>query len=206
MVAAMNRRRSVCMRAATIAVLTCPSACATVPSPSPASVDLEEIYLLRSIREPSPADAQWCSAARAGFEPFAKDAERWFSFWSVQVRPGDGEVIDTKAERVATLRGCFGGTSEPARQTFYAEIELGSLELVGRGECVAVTTDFPEPGLFPVRCQLRLSAPAPYVGGLLTTNTIASRATFGSDSDPRGYTQASIATIRIWRARPATRR
>jgi hypothetical protein len=62
--------------------------------------------------------------------------------------------------------------------------------------------DFPEPGLFPVRCHLVLGGlPAPFVGGLLTTNTLTSKAAFGGDTEPPGYTQASIATIRLWRAR-----
>jgi hypothetical protein len=61
-------------------------------------------------------------------------------------------------------------------------------------------TDFPKSGLFPVRCQLILSdLPAPFVGGLLTTNTMTSGARFGGDTEPSGYTQASIATIRLWR-------
>ncbi len=60
--------------------------------------------------------------------------------------------------------------------------------------------DFPESRLFPVRCQLLLSGlPSPYVGGLLTTNTMTSAAAFGGDTEPPGYTQASIATIRLWR-------
>jgi hypothetical protein len=42
---------------------------------------------------------------------------------------------------------------------------------------------------------------APYVGGVLTTNTITSKAGFGGETDPPGYTQASIATIRLWKAR-----
>jgi hypothetical protein len=31
----------------------------------------------------------------------------------------------------------------------------------------------------------------------VTTNTITSKATFGGHTDPPGYTQASIATIRL---------
>ncbi len=162
---------------------------------------LEEIYILRSIREPHEAVSGWCSANRTGFEPFAKDAERFFSFWSVQSQP-DGKVSDTKRKRAAELRGCFGATDTPARQNFYAEIKLGSLFFRGNGECLALKIDFPEPGLFPVRCQLVLSGlPAPYVGGLLTTNTLTSRAAFGGETDPPGYTQASIATLRLWKSR-----
>jgi len=156
--------------------------------------------VLRSVREPRETVADWCSATKTGFEPFATDAERFFSFWSV--RTEGGKVIDAKASRIAELRGCFGATHERARQHFYAEIKLGSLSFRGSGECLALAVDFPETGLYPVRCQLTLSGlAAPYVGGLLTTNTLTSKAPFGPRSDPPGYTQASIATIRLWKAK-----
>jgi len=160
----------------------------------------EEIYVLRSVRERQAPTAQWCAKAKTGFEPFEQDAERAFSFWSV--RTEGGKLLDTHAARVAELRGCFGSTAERARQSFYAEIALGSLSFRGQGECLALAVDFPEPGLFPVRCQLVLSGlPEPYVGGLLTTNTLTSKAPFGAESDPPGYTQASIATFRLWKSK-----
>jgi hypothetical protein len=166
------------------------------------TVGLEDIYILRSIREQHEPVADWCSSAKTGFEPFAKDAERFFSFWSVRSRPEDGKVVDAKSARVAELHACLGPTGEPALQNFYAEIKLGSISFRGNGECRAVKVDFPEAGLFPVRCQLILSGlPPPYVGGLLTTNTLTSKAAFGGDTDPSGYTQASIATIRLWKAK-----
>lgn len=195
------------MRAAAVVVVVGLAACAAptpVPAPAPSPeppAGPEQLYVLRSIREPTPPDPSWCVAARAGFEPFAADAERVFSFWSVQARPEDGRIVDAHVARVAALRGCFGATDTPARQHFYAELQLGELALTGRGECVAANVNFPEPGLFPVRCQLWLTGPAPFVGGLLTTNTIASKAGFGGESDPAGYTQASIATIRLWKGR-----
>jgi hypothetical protein len=162
----------------------------------------EEIYILRSIREHREPTANWCASAKTGFESFATDAERFFSFWSVRSRPEDGRVVQAKDARVAELRGCFGPTSDPARQNFYAEITLSSMSFRGNGECLAMKVDFPEAGLFPVRCQLVLDGlPAPYVGGLLTTNTITSKAGFGDETNPPGYTQASIATIRLWRTR-----
>lgn len=176
------------------------SACVAPPS----GPGLEDIYVLRSIREPQPPIADFCAPSRTGFEPFAKDAERFFSFWSVRSRPADGKVVDARQARVAELRGCFGPTGEPARQNFYAEVRLGAISFRGKGECLALRTDFPETGLFPVRCQLVLGGlPSPFVGGLLTTNTMTTRATFGGETEPPGYTQASIATIRLWRARPS---
>jgi hypothetical protein len=174
-----------------------PARIASTPDSAP-----EEIYVLRSIREQKPPIPDGCVPSRTGFEPFQTDGERFFSFWSVQSRSEDGRVVDAKQARVAELRGCFGPTEERARQNFYAEIELGSISFRGRGECLALGIDVPEAGLFPVRCQLILSGlPAPFVGGLLTTNTITSKASFGGDTDPSGYTQASIATIRLWKAR-----
>ncbi|MCF8478499.1 MAG: hypothetical protein K9G60_15845, partial [Pseudolabrys sp.] len=144
----------------------------------------------------------WCSSAKTGFAPFPKVAERFYSFWSLRQQAETGKVVETKDTRVAELRGCFGGTDEPPRQNFYAEITLGSLSFRGTGECLALRIDFPAPGLFPVRCQLVLSGlPAPYVGGVLTTNTVTSKAAFGGETDPPGYTQASLATIRLWKSR-----
>jgi hypothetical protein len=180
-------------------------ACA-LPSGKAAAVEpsaaLEDIYILRSIREQhQPADG-WCSSAKTGFEPFPKDAERFYSFWSLRLQPEDGRVVQPKDTRVAELRACFGATGEPPRQNFYAEVKLGSLSFRGNGECLAIKIDFPETGLFPVRCQLVLSGlPAPYVGGLLTTNTLTSQAAFGGETNPPGYTQASIATIRLWKSK-----
>ncbi len=173
-----------------------------VLSPSASASGLEDIYVLRSIREPQAPVPDWCARSRTGFEPMPTDAERLFSFWSVRTRPEDGRVVDAKEARVAELRGCFGPTDDRTRQNFYAEVQLGALSFRGNGECVAVMIDFPEPGLFPVRCQLVLSGlPAPFVGGLLTTSTMTTQAPFGGDTQPAGYTQASLATIRLWRVR-----
>jgi sugar lactone lactonase YvrE len=166
----------------------------TSPEASP-----EDIYVLRSIRDPATPTSDGCAPSKTGFEPFPSDAERTFSFWSIS-SDADGRVVNAKVRRVARLRACMGPTSERARQSFYAEIELNGVSFRGSGECVALMLDFPESRLFPVRCQLLLSGlPPPYVGGLLTTNTMTSAAAFGGDTEPSGYTQASIATIRLWR-------
>lgn len=179
---------------------SCAAPAVRTPSQPPAA--LEEIYVLRSIREPHAPVADFCSSARTGFDPFPADAERAFSFWSVTSERQNGRVVEPRDARAASLRGCFGPTAEPARQKFYAEIELASIAFRGEGECGAIRVDFPEAHLFPVHCWLVLKGlPAGYVGGLLTTNTLASRATYGGETDPPGYTQASIATIRLWRSR-----
>jgi hypothetical protein len=195
-----HARRRVLVTASLIAALTPLSACMTHENRSAENFASEAIYVLRSIRETKAPDLDWCASSRTGFEPFATDAERFFSFWSVRSQPEVGRIVDAHQKRVAQLRACFGATQERARQNFYAEIELAGMSFRGTGECLALMTDFPEPGLFPVRCQLVLKdLPSPFVGGFLTTNTITSSARFGGASDPPGYTQASIATIRLWK-------
>jgi hypothetical protein len=200
---ALSFRRTISLASiAAIAILE--SACVPVKELPVTAASLEDIYVLRSIPEQH-APGVGCATASIGFEPFPTNAERFFSFWSMGSRREDGKVIDAAQARVAELRGCLGATTELARQNFYAEIRLGELALIGKGECVALAIDFPQRGLYPVRCHLLLSGlPAPYVGGLLTTNTMTTGARFGGDSQPPGYTQASIATIRLWK-QPANR-
>jgi hypothetical protein len=198
----MNRHVWTIAAAVGLAVVL--SACATSSGNAPTHpvAGLEEIYVLRSIREPREPVANYCSADRTGFDPFPADAERFFSFWSVQLEAGSSRVVQPKDTRTAELRACFGPTGEPARQKFHAEIKLGSNSFRGDGECSAVKVNFPQAGLFPVHCWLVLSGlPAPYVGGLLTTNTMTSKAAYGGESDPPGYTQASMATIRLWKSK-----
>ena len=162
----------------------------------------EEIYVLRSIRDKHDTQDARCTASVIGFDPYPADADRRFSLWSVASRTDDGRIVNAASRKVAELRGCFGPTDDRTRQNFHAEIRMGSKVFRGRGECQALLLNFPERGLIPVRCQIVLSdLPAPYVGGLLTTNTLTSNAQYGGETSPPGYTQASIATIRLWKKR-----
>lgn len=157
--------------------------------------------MLRSTRTPQLDKPRGCAASRTGFEPYATDSERHYTFWAVETSARDGRVVDAGTSRVAVLRGCFGPTADRTRQMFYADFELGDLSFRGSGECVALALDVPERGLISVRCHLVLSGlPASYTGGLLTTNTLTSQEPYGGESNPPGYTQASVATIRLWRS------
>lgn len=178
--------------------------CAT-PSAGPDRVSAaaastrEEVYVLRSLREERNPKSTWCTAERAGFAPVVEDR---FTMWTVQVPAGDGRIADAKASKAGDLRACFGATADPKVFNFYAEALISTLAMVGNGDCAVVRADSPEPGMTTFRCFLDLRGlPSAYAGGLLTTNTVNSKALLGSESDPPGYVQASIATIRLWRGK-----
>lgn len=171
-------------------------------TPTSSSNAREEIYVLRSIREPQPSNAGWCTQERTGFAPLPADADRKFSFWAVQTQPSDGRIINAKANLASSVRVCFGATADRSVTNFYGEGTIGAVPYVGTGDCRLVAADTPEKGLVLLRCVLSLKGlPAPYVGGMLVTSTIGSKAALGDETDPPGYTQSSIATIRLWKVR-----
>ena len=141
----------------------------------------------------------FCAEARTGFPDAAFDDQ--YTFHSPAVRGSDGLVTDANVATVGRLHGCLGSQSSPT-YGFYAEGALDTITFKGRGECREVKRDFPEPGMTVTRCFLDLrDLPDGYVGGQLTTNTIGSRQPLGDKTDPPGYTQNSIATIRLWKRR-----
>lgn len=163
----------------------------------------EDIYVVRSFRIARVEPTSLCSQAR-----FAKLLyEDHYLFKSINVRTTDGMVVDANVATVGKLQACFGETGDPNVSNFFASGSLGSTAFVGRGECRMVRQDFPEPGILPYRCHLNLEGlPSPYIGGQLTTNTIRSRQAIGAVSNPPGYTQPSIATVRLWRTSPDNRK
>src|SRR5688500_5287924 len=75
------------------------SGCATQQglTPSNSSNAREDIFVLRSVREPQPSNTGWCTQERTGFAPLPADADRKFSFWAVQTQPSDGRIVNAKA-------------------------------------------------------------------------------------------------------------
>lgn len=161
---------------------------------------VEEIYIARSIRESRVWPTAFCEKARTGFDNAI--AEDQFTFQSTATRGSDGLMIDTNVQTIGRIKACFGVTSDPALITFYAEGALGTVTFTGRGECRTVKQGYPEPGMIVMRCFLDLSdVSGGRIGGQLTTNSMASRKDLGDKTDPLGYTQSSIATIRLWKPR-----
>jgi hypothetical protein len=160
---------------------------------------VEEIYILRSVRESRIATpTEFCAQAKTSFDSYIEDQ---YTLRSTATRASDGRMVDTNAGTIGSLHGCFGRTSDPATLNFYAEGLLGRTAFKGIGEC-RLKSNFPEPGINLARCFLDLSGlPAAYVGGMLTTNSLNSRKLAGMETDPGGYTQVSIVTVRLWKKR-----
>ena len=184
--------------------LTPPSRAAEDPNHAPgitSASGVEEIYVVRSWREARDTPTEFCAQSQTNFDKLT--SEDHYTFRSISIQTTNGRMIDNDVQTVGRLRACFGATADPQLQNFYAEGALGEIAFKGRGECRIYKDDYPEPGMTSLRCFLHLfGLPAPYVAGELTTNSVRSRNVLGGVSDPPGYTQPSIATIRLWRKRP----
>ncbi len=164
-----------------------------------ARAQVEEIYIARSVRESRIAPTDFCATVKTGFLPIYEDQ---YSFRSISSRPSDGRVTNSNVKTIANGHACVGKTANPALFTFYMELQLGRAAVNWNGECRQTKSDFPEKRAGVMHCILNLvDAHDPWVGGQLTTNTLTSRNSLGTATDPPGYTQASIATIRLWKQR-----
>jgi hypothetical protein len=171
-----------------------------VPSDSASGGSVEDIYIARSLRESRIAPTEFCAQTRTGFG--SATIEDQYTFRSTATRPADGLMVDANVNTIGRLHACFGSTQDPATANFYAEGVLGGVPFTGTGDCRGLKRDYPEPGITGYRCLLELrDLPKAYIGGQLTTNTVVSRNAIGEKSDPPGYIQPSIATVRLWRRR-----
>ena len=173
---------------------------ATQGSSTATSSPVEDIYVLRSLRDSrSTTPGGFCDSGKIGFVAQIEDQ---YSFKAVATRAGDGKVVDASHHDTGTLHACFDSVPGVADTNFYGEGVIAGITATGKGKCTIIAPEFPEPGITSFRCFLVLSnLSPPYFAGVLTTNTIRSREPIGDRSDPPGYIQPSIATIRFWRKR-----
>lgn len=177
--------------------------CQVVSSAGASAQGLEDIRVVRSVRVSRMQSTEFCAQSRTTFA--GAQYEDRYSFAAVATRPADGAVTDAASAKVGSGHGCLGSTDKTGVLNIYLEIELSGIQFTGIGKCTTGKSDSPEPGVLVLSCFANVSGvAAPYVGGLLTTNTLTSRSG-GADSDPPGYIQASIATIRLWKRRDAAR-
>jgi hypothetical protein len=164
------------------------------------ATQVEEIYIARSVRESRVAPTEYCSRTKTGFiSDFFEDQ---YTFRSTAPSAYDRRLVDANIKTIGSGHGCIGRTADPLILNFYLDLQLGHTALKGIGECHLAKSDFPERGLIALSSLLHLSDPiGRYVGGQLTANSITSLKAVGLGTDPPGYTQPSIATIRLWRKR-----
>lgn len=176
-----------------------PKSAQTAPSVKSQS-PVEDIYVLRSLREArSTTPSRFCDTSKIGFKAQIEDR---YTFKAVATQPKDGRVVDATRQDAGTLQACLDNIPGVADANFYAEGQIAGVNATGKGQCTITAVDFPEAGITSFRCFLVLSnLSPPYFAGVLTTNTIRSREPLGERSDPPGYIQPSIATIRLWKKR-----
>lgn len=166
---------------------------------TPQEAPVEEIYIVRFVLESRLAPTDFCAPAKIGFNAHL---EPEFTLHSTATRPSDGRMLDTNVETIGSAHGCSGRAPDQPVFKFYVETLFGGKALKWIGDCSQANSDFPEKGMGIVYCAFNLSdPPPPYVGGQLTTNSLTSRKSLGLESDPPGYTQTSMATIRLWKKR-----
>ncbi len=162
---------------------------------------VEDIYIVRSVRESRTWPTEFCAEARTGFFT-GGGADDQFTLRSTATRGSDGLMTNGNVQSVGRFHACFGPTGEPTVWNFYVEGALGTTTFKGRGQCVNGRQGYPEPGLQTSRCFLELNELSnAYIGGLFTSNAVNSSSSLGEVSTPPGYTQAGIATFRLWKRR-----
>jgi hypothetical protein len=181
----------------TFCVLT---AAAQEASTGRAGSRVEEIYIARSVVQSRVTPTPYCAQESVGFTGVT--VEQQFTFHSVTTRSDDGLLTNAKQNAIGHAHGCVGPSGDPLALNFYLEGALGAISFKAIGGCRLAMEDHPEPGIRFLSCFLQLrDLPEGYVSGYLTSSSISSRQPVGEASDPFGYLQSSIATIRLWRHR-----
>jgi hypothetical protein len=178
-----------------------PTAAAQEPGSGPARSGVEEIYIARTLVQSRLASlTPECAQERVGFA--GATVEQQFTLHSVTTRSDDGLLTNTKQNTIGHAHGCLGPSGDPLKINFFLEGTIGAIPFKAIGDCRWAMPDQPEPGIRFLSCFLPLGdLPEGYVSGYLTSSSISSRQAVGEVSDPFGYLQSSIATIRLWRRR-----
>lgn len=173
---------------------TYPAAMAQSP---PENETREEIYVAKALRVTRVNPTEYCKRAGDDFEATAEDT---YDFFSIALSDSDGRATNTNVRKIGDLRACFGRSPTSDMIKFFSEGKLNDKNFKGNGACMVMKSISPAEGITPSRCHLELTNfSSEYIGGLLTSNAINTKAMTGEVSDPPGYTITSIFTVRLWR-------
>jgi len=107
------------------------------PSKSAPGKSVEDIYIVRSVREYRSFASAFCAQEKTGFSAEA-GAQDKFTFHSTSTRGSDGLMTNSKVQPVGSLHACFGATADALVYKFYGDGVIGATTFKGRGECVWV--------------------------------------------------------------------
>jgi hypothetical protein len=179
--------------------------CASTPAIQPAadyhqevSADLEEIYILRTVRtEHTRGATPACAAA-----PFAVANEDVYEVWSMEQRSSDGRLVQTHKERAGSFRICIGQLAAARPFDIYTVSTIGGTNHNGLGQCSATSAQPPLKTLLALTCVATASdLPPEYAGGSMVTSTLAP--VLGRDqpvdAHVPGYLSTSVIVVRLWK-------
>jgi hypothetical protein len=163
------------------------------------SAGLEQVFVFRTARTsrtrgPTPG----CQAAG-----FVSNAEDVYRLWSIDTVQSTGRVKNAHVRGIGEFHACFGAATATQTIPMYATGAMGDIGWTGRGECVGMAAQPPEPAVRALNCNLRVEGlPAGYAGGWLTSSSLAP--VLGANAPPdahvRGYVSTSIVVLRLWRS------
>ncbi len=158
----------------------------TTQAETPTAV--EEIYLFRSVPERAiDGETDFCRTTA----PFTATGENLFSLWSISGDDASGRVTDVRRSRIGEMRACLA-VSPNAPPRIYTIGTINGIPFRGSGDqYVAQQTPVVQSR---VNRFLLEGLPAPYVGGLISSNTVRL-----TPPDTEGYVLSSISIVRLWK-------
>src|SRR5215468_12027629 len=157
--------------------------------------EVEDVIIARSLRTSRNTGANVTAGCAASITGFTATIEDIFEMYSVNLS-NQGVVIDDAWYKTGDLHVCLAPTAPGSTVlNFWTDGTLTGVSFHAIGTCTERFRNFPETGLRMFSCYQDLkNLSGGYIGGTLTTNTISSLQLIGEESNPPGYTQASIAT------------
>src|SRR5262245_32474421 len=170
----------------------------------PTDWEVEDVIIARSLRNSRNTGVNITAGCAASITGFTATIEDIFEMYSVKLS-NQGIVKDDAWYKTGDLHVCLAPTAPVSTVlNFWTDGTLTGVSFNAIGTCTERSSDFPETGLRMFSCYQDLkNLSGGYIGGTLTTNTISSLQLIGEESNPPGYTQASIATVRLWKPRSA---
>ena len=152
---------------------------------------VEEIYIFRSLTErTTQGQSDFCRAQA----PFPSTGENYYSLWSVDGDDATGQITNAKRRRIGELHNCTAVNSDGTLKMF-AVGTINGIAFRGIGDqFVAQQTPVIRSN---VNRFLLEGLPAPYVAGVLSSNTVRL-----TPADSPGYVLSSVAVVRLWKRHP----